>query len=318
MNKTYILMAIIIGVLSVFPGVLFAFDGFDFGGQYNPINIQIQQTQAQKNQQTAAGLQTSYGATYWSCREKVCSTVSADPQSEASCLIAVQARLSNGLCGATSPQNIESTTSSCPLNATFLNGSCRCNAGYVSYGNVCILPTQYESFSGHTQTCNDNEMHIGSGCLSFTCSEGRIPKNGKCVLEEQPQSIHVANSVDENNAICRQDWGIGSLWNGQVLENGDIECDCSVGYTWNSAGTWCDLETTPTDAQIYEYVSEAPSIRHDEQSFDDGTTDWATWISNWEKRQQEERNHGEQGREPQESVNSEKRGFWARLFDLFR
>jgi hypothetical protein len=166
------------------------FGNYDLGGQYNPIGVEVQDSQIQANRSQAQSLQTQYGATaYYECRDKMsaCSTT-ADPALEASCLMSVSSclRLFESPNTATSP-----TLPSCPLNSSSINGACTCNVGYqsTSYG-YCTKTTV------PAQACESGYKWLVSQCVKFSCTSGYVAVGDKCVPPSNTTTTNSSGKID--------------------------------------------------------------------------------------------------------------------------
>jgi hypothetical protein len=155
--------------------------------------------------------------------------------------------------GGTSNIN-ELLKSACPSNASYSNGQCFCNEGYVASGNACITYTQncqnkygvnsygdkqycycssgYELNSDKTSCvqsliCPANASKVSGSCV---CNEGFVLKNGQCITHTTDCKLSFGEHV------------IGSKGNA-----GNSSCNCETGYVWNSTQTACvKIEVKPT------------------------------------------------------------------------
>ncbi len=59
----------------------------------------------------------------------------------------------------------------------------------------------------------------------------------------QSQIPYVTNSVPvkSNDQICKDEYGLNSIWNGTLNNKGGLVCDCNKGYQWNMFKTQCNL-----------------------------------------------------------------------------
>lgn len=163
-----------------------AYGEFAPGGQYNPIQIQVVETQAQKNQKKASAMQSQYGySSYSSCRSKssACLNNTADPLNEAACLLMVERCLGTNT---SSPQGQDA----CPANSTYYPpgnsyapGRCQCNSGFSMSNGVCVSTAPQAIIPAK---CGDGYKPIGDVCVPFTCTGGYVPKGSACVPPATP------------------------------------------------------------------------------------------------------------------------------------
>lgn len=170
---------------------------FDPGGVYNPIHIQVEPTDQQRNKNLQSSLQSQYGGSeYRSCRAKVsaCNGDMSDPSSEYGCLLAVQYAFDTPLCRVHAPLQ-------CDTGYTMVNGSCVRNA------------VQTPSF------CPGGTTALGGACVPFTCSGGYVPQGSKCV---KVQKITASASPSSQTIEQPETFGgAGSSGNGPGLESCD-------------------------------------------------------------------------------------------------
>jgi|SRR3989344_1375988 len=146
--------------------------------------------------------------------------------------------------------NIQSTYTgvpSCTLNATYINGSCQCNAGYTANGNVCITISKVDIYSAPIkptltidQKCKNNygPNSYGTGANDCYCSTGYQWASDKksCVVVP----------IKSNQQVCQEYYGAGSVWSGKLTDIGGPTCDCASGFEWSSARNFCNVAAVKT------------------------------------------------------------------------
>ncbi|HWO07178.1 MAG TPA: hypothetical protein VNM40_01185 [Candidatus Paceibacterota bacterium] len=159
MKKVFLLLAVFL----FFPlSTVFAFGEFDPGGVYNPIHVEVQPTNQQRNQNLEASLKAQYGSSaFYSCMNKVsaCSGDQSDPSRRYACLQNIEYAFQTPLCRAQQPVQ-------CQAGYTLVNGSCV---------RQQVVPT----------ACPSGYMFIGTGCTPFSCSAGYVPQGNQCVKVQQ-------------------------------------------------------------------------------------------------------------------------------------
>lgn len=249
---------------------------FALGEWYDPLHIEVVQTQEQKNQSQARYLQQQYGNdAYLSCRSKVsdCSTTYGDPNRENRCLLSLEGCLSKG---ASDPQG----RSKCSANQTyypsasgFVPGICKCNQGYSMQNGSCVasntdsvgyfdstmlnnvVKKQQDAKVRYHDTCEESygigskwtEVISGDGLINCECKPGYLWDMAKtsCV------TANVVSQTD-NNATCVADYGKGSVWSGSLNDSGGPICDCANGYAWNPGVTACQRVVQASSLQECE------------------------------------------------------------------
>lgn len=54
--------------------------------------------------------------------------------------------------------------------------------------------------------------------------------------------------VKTNGQICQDSFGINSIWDGTKNNDGTVNCQCKIGYAWNSGKTACEIVVNPFPA----------------------------------------------------------------------
>jgi hypothetical protein len=138
------------------------------------------------------------------------------------------------------------SSSSCVTNASYSNGKCSCDNGYIQSGNTCITYTQsckaqygsgaygdasychcssgYEFNSGQTACvvsliCPLNSTKLGNTCIT---DEGYINRNGQNITYTED---------------CRLSFGAHTI--GTKGNDGNSSCDCETTHEWNGTKTAC-------------------------------------------------------------------------------
>ena len=224
------------------------------GSAGNPLYVEIEPTQSQKNRDMEASLKAQYGSTaFYSCMNRIpsCNGDRSDPSNQTACLQAVQYNFESRRCGASSP------SLTCQAGYTMVNGSCvressqpirfpiivtppaqpsltidqRCKIDYGpnSYGSgtQCFCSTSYE-WTADVKSCIPSQPPLPSNCDTSGNCWGGGGSGGSAALP--PKS---------NDQICSDAYGTYSLWAGVTKTDGTIECGCSSGYQFNNANTLC-------------------------------------------------------------------------------
>lgn len=111
----------------------------------------------------------------------------------------------------------------CPTNATYLNGDCTCNDGYVANGNMCVT---------YNQSCQSLHGIKAYGDKKYCyCPVGyKFNKNNQCV---------------DNNSYCQEI--LGSHGKYDINNN---NCICENGYQVNSTKDNCEQTQCPQNSTL--------------------------------------------------------------------
>lgn len=125
---------------------------------------------------------------------------------------------------------------------SYLKSSCVCRTGYVvnSNTNKCELDTSSYTYPSSyipptTTTCPLNSYASGGSCY---CSVGYQLSSDKASC--------VVTPVKTNDQICQDSFGINSIWIGTKNDNGTLNCNCKIGYEWDSVNkSSCVVHVVP-------------------------------------------------------------------------
>lgn len=179
-----------------------------------------------------------------------------------------------------SQQDLESGIRSlCSSNATYANGTCICNNGYVGDGVSCITYTQdcINSFgqnvfgvkgNGNNSSCSCNIGYqwnsLKTACvkmessktfndiqlqleqlkqqLGAVCPQNSTPRDGQCFCNEGYGNYEGACLTYD--AICIKVNGSNVVGSKNI--EGKLDCNCVSGFQWDSSQKACvKIENTP-------------------------------------------------------------------------
>lgn len=252
------------------PSTVFAqslLDRYAPGTSYNPIEMQIVQDPMEQLRLELNALESrlkmQYGySLYSSCMPSSCLTADSirDLSTRSSCLQTLEYKLGNKLCEAQKP--------ACPYGTTLWNGSCYtpdqgcranygdhvsskrvtaegkfecdCDSGYQwdpTGANRCVaIPVQ----KTQDQLCAEtypNSRLIGGYCA---CPSGYQLNDARTRCDAVP--------VKTNDQVCQDSFGSNSNWDGTKTSDGQLNCACKIGFTWNAERTSCVFVPAPSSA----------------------------------------------------------------------
>ena len=278
------------------------------GSAGNPIYVQIEPTQGQKNIDLENSLKAKYGnSAYYSCMSRIsgCNGDMSSPIRQTTCLQTIQYNLESGMCGASALPSLTCQSGftmvngscvrevkspiPCPSGYSSINGSCApftCSNGYIPQGNVCVkavkpsTPQQNTSNATLEQKTKElielqaNIIKMQNDLSALKAAEATKTSGGGSV-SVPPKS---------NNETCKGGYGPQSFWTGRILENESIECGCENGYQFNDNNTRCVLvpkiveneqKTWATDELVnWETYHPTPTTTQEEKEKKGGFWSW--------------------------------------------
>ena len=212
-NILYIIAAFLI----IAPSTALAFgayDPFNLGGAYNPLNVTVQPSasyQTSQSQQQIQYTQNLINAAQSSNAPATCRAILANASSYGG---------SVGAYNLANPADMSSFSSHLQyLYAQYIQ--CVANAA-----STYTPPVYYQQPNVYTapQPCPDHASKGTNG--SCFCDSGFTAQNGQCV---------------SNDVLCQSSYGANSVSTGTTNAQGGQECACASGYQWNDAKTSCVL-----------------------------------------------------------------------------
>lgn len=94
-----------------------------------------------------------------------------------------------------------------------------------------------------------NAQQVATAVAS--CPQGYVIKNRACVSEQVISQMYTDSlrrvEVSEayntptkrNNQICKETYGLNSLWNGDTVTQGGLVCSCLAGFSFSTDGKSC-------------------------------------------------------------------------------
>jgi hypothetical protein len=235
---------VLIGILVFLPaGSVFALSPFDIGGAYNPIHIEIHESQQQTYQRAQNEL--------WNMMRREVSYVAQC--SEIYDAIQSFKRDATGM-NATDPAVALSIAQYLGYlyQVYDMCASSVCPEGHVRNAQgICVTPDdgckehfgRYSQFTGYNQDGGPE-----CGCIAgYTWNS-----SGTACTPIPPQAPQLTNQE-----ICQRDFGPNSVWNGEINNSGALVCDCALGFEWNSSRNSCVVRQPETSTVDYHQVCQA-------------------------------------------------------------
>ena len=254
------------------------------GSAGNPIYVQIEPTQGQKNIDLENSLKAKYGnSAYYSCMSRIsgCNGDMSSPIRQTTCLQTIQYNLESGMCGASASPSLTcqsgftlvngscvrevKSPTPCPSGYNSINGSCipfTCSIGYVPQGNVCVKAGQVPSIQQNTSNATLEQktkelIELQGNIIKMQNDLSALKAAEAAKVGNEGNKVALPKS---NNEVCKDGYGPQGVWTGRILENGSIECDCENGYQFNETNTRCVLvpkivDIKPETSSLNELVN---------------------------------------------------------------
>ncbi len=116
-----------------------------------------------------------------------------------------------------------------------------------------------------------------------------LHQNTNSIISQKSISITDSNttkttSAKNNNQICANDYGVGSIWTKKLNSQGGPICDCQVYFMWNTSHTSCVVVPIKTSDQIcqdsYGINSNWSGTKNDKEGLNCSCKTGYEWNSN--------------------------------------
>lgn len=129
-----------------------------------------------------------------------------------------------------------------------LSKKCECMSGYIYDGSSCVYQSSNSAYPASAASAYSTYSAASSCPLN---SHVNPSDSNKCLCDTGFQvnatgDACVVTPVISNNQACSNTYGANSRWDGTKTSDGQLNCGCQNGYTWNEMKTACVSITTTT------------------------------------------------------------------------